>query len=94
MNYSAKDIEKAKELKSMGYNWVARDQDNSVTAFKTKPIKTEFGWNVVAKVYHILLYGAPWKDIYEDCFKSINKYDSEPTDIDKIIESNNMEDEE
>ena len=80
MNYPAKDIEKAKELKNKGYKWIARDKDTRVFVYKNKPVK-----------YYKL---GDWGDIETafyynvgNSFSSVTWEDTEPTSLDEIIAS-------
>ena len=44
--YSAIEIEIAKNLLAKGYEWIARDKDDRVYAYGTKPVKGEDEWDV------------------------------------------------
>jgi len=43
------DIKICKALKTLGYNWIARDMDNELIAYDIKPVKNhdyyEYDWN-------------------------------------------------
>lgn len=43
--YSEIEIEVAKKLIERGYEWIARDENDALYAFKTKPRKGGYAWN-------------------------------------------------
>ena len=43
--YSEIEIQTAKNLLAKGYEWIARDEDDALYAFKTKPRKGGYAWN-------------------------------------------------
>lgn len=43
--YSEIEIEVAKNLIEKGYEWIARDENDALYAFKTKPRKGGYAWN-------------------------------------------------
>ena len=76
MKYTAEDIKCAKQLKSLGYDYIARDEkDNKLYAFSTKPRK------------HIKLgiWTLSYRPIRKTGFKAIAWTDAEPTAIDDIL---------
>lgn len=44
--YSAIEIEIAEKLLEKGFEWIARDKDDRVYAYGTKPVKGEYEWAV------------------------------------------------
>lgn len=88
MKFTTKDIEKAKELKQLGYNWVAVSEGGRAYVFERKPYryKTEKmlfgGWgNSFSK----------WDIVSRDYFHSIT-WDDAPVSIGDIIASDNEKD--
>ena len=82
MNYTAKDIEKAKELKSMGYNWIATNKNGRPFAYGRMPYRCADDSNE----YNIWdnQPGTPWLMLSKEYFKSIT-WENEPVYIDEII---------
>lgn len=78
MNYTAGDIEKAKELKSTGKNWVARNENGELMAYTYKPEKRTYIWTDCVE-WHLV--------IHQLFFQSVTWEDEEPTSIDLIIAS-------
>ena len=42
--YSAIEIEVAKNLLAKGYEWIARDKHDAICVYSTKPIKRKVAW--------------------------------------------------
>ena len=82
MNYTAKDIERAKELKLMGYNWIATNKNGRPFAFGRMPYRCADDSNE----YNIWdnQPGTPWLMLSKEYFKSIT-WENEPVYIDEII---------
>lgn len=82
MNYSAKDIEKAKELKSMGYNWIATNKNGRPFAYGRMPYRCADDSNE----YNIWENqpGTPWLMLSKEDFKFIT-WENEPVYVDEII---------
>lgn len=79
-NYTAEDIAKAKELKSMRYNWVARDENGELVAHTYKPEKYTHSWSD----------NSDWEYRLGKCsFQPVTWRDTEPTSLDDIIASEN-----
>lgn len=85
MNYTAQDIKKAKELKAKGYNWVVRDSDQEIFAYKEKPTKGVCVWYCNP----ISLEG-DYISVYY--FTPITWEDTKPTSLDEIIAVENLQD--
>lgn len=83
MNYTAKDIERAKELKSMGYNWIATNKDGIPYAYGRLPYRCA---DDDSNEYNIWddQPGTPWLILSKKYFKSIT-WENEPVYIDEII---------
>lgn len=77
MNYTAEDIEIAKELKLDGFNWIARDKNGYIGAYIDKPYKNIDSWYTTKFAYC---------SVYKEYFQSIT-WESEPTSLDSIIAS-------
>lgn len=82
MNYTAKDIEKAKELKVERFNWVVRNKNRSIQAFRQKPIKLAKEWVSSAHEDY-----DDWIDIDAIYFIPIKFENEEPASLDSIIAS-------
>ena len=82
MNYTAEDIEKAKELKAERFNWVVRNKNRRIQAFRQKPIKLAKEWISSAHEDY-----DDWIGIYERYFIPIKFENEEPTSLDSIIAS-------
>ena len=80
--YSATEIEIAKNLLAKGYKWIARDENNTLYAYKGRPIKKESGW------WHggswLLLMGGGTRGVIP-LFGDINREDDEPVSIRDIV---------
>lgn len=81
MNYTAQDVEEAKELKMEGYNWVARDREQDIFAYLEKPKKGISVWIAKSNSKQICGYRFP----------SILWEDTKPTNLDDIIMSERNE---
>ena len=89
MNYTEQDIEKAKQLKLDGCNWVARDKSGEIGVFEEKPYRCavdseecnfwenqkDTAWGTLAKCY----------------FEPIT-WESEPVYVDDIIANKTTQD--
>lgn len=80
--YSAIEIEVAKNLLAKGYEWIARDEDNKFYAYKGRPIKEESGW------WHggswLLLMGGGTRGVIP-LFESIRWEDEDPVRLRDIV---------
>lgn len=85
MNYTTKDIEKAKELKSMGYNWIATNKNGRPFAYGRMPYRCADDDND-RNEYNIWdnQPGTPWLMLSKEYFKSIT-WENEPVYVDEII---------
>ena len=82
MNYTAEDIKKAKELKVERFNWVVRNKNRSIQAFRQKPIKLAKEWVSSAHEDY-----DDWIDIDAIYFIPIKFENEEPASLDDIIAS-------
>lgn len=80
MNYTAEDIKKAKELKVERFNWVVRNKNRSIQAFRQKPIKLAKEWVSSAHEDY-----DDWIDIDAIYFIPIKFENEEPASLDSII---------
>lgn len=81
VNYTAEDIEQAKELKSMRYSWIARDSNGELTAYTYKPEKYTYRWSDNSDWNY---YG-----LDKRLFQPVIWSNAEPTRLDDIIASEN-----
>ena len=90
MNYTAKDIERAKELKLMGYNWIATNKNGLPFAFGRIPYRCS---DDDSNEYNIWdnQPGTPWLMLSKKYFKSIT-WENEPVYIDEIITGGKVQD--
>lgn len=77
MNYTAEDIEKAKEFKEMGYNWIIRFFGGALWITENRPTKERWGWHFSDGEYAML--------DTSKAFKPVTRDDYEPTSLDEII---------
>ena len=87
MNYTAKDIEKAKELKAEGYNWIATDRNGDCCVYETKPYR--FNDYDEATGLWSNEEDTDWKYLLNCYFKLIT-WKSEPVSLDDIIASGEL----
>ena len=80
--YSEIEIEVAKNLLAKGYEWIARDEDDALYAFKTKPRKGGYAWNYGGGV--LLLVDKNAKGVIP-IFDDINWEDAEPVRLRDIV---------
>lgn len=80
--YSEIEIEIAKNLLAKGYKWIARDENNTLYAYKGRPIKEESGW------WHggswLLLMGGGTRGVIP-IFDGIRWEDDEPVRLRDIV---------
>lgn len=82
-NYTIDDITEAEDLKEHGFNWISRDSDCELIAYKEKPKKSVSVWQSTSSE------DTPLK-LDKILFKSISFNDNQPTSIDDIIESSDI----
>ena len=80
--YSEIEIQTAKNLIAKGYEWIARDEDDALYAFKTKPRKGGYAWNYGGGV--LLLVDENAKGVIP-IFDDINWEDAEPVRLRDIV---------
>lgn len=79
--YSEIEIQTAKNLIAKGYEWIARDEDDALYAFKTKPRKGGDAWNYGGGVLLLvdenargvipIFDGIRWEDENPVCLRDI-----------------------
>lgn len=72
---SEKEIEVLKALKVLGLNWIARDEDNILYAYDSKPIKSSLGYDILGNWFHL----------NKDLFSFITWQDEEATNIEELL---------
>ena len=80
--YSEIEIQTAKNLIAKGYEWIARDEDDALYAFKTKPRKGGYAWKYGGGV--LLLVDENAKGVIP-IFDDINWEDAEPVRLRDIV---------
>lgn len=80
--YSEIEIEIAKNLIAKGYGWIARDENDALYAFKTKPRKGGDAWNYGGGV--LLLVDENARGVIP-LFDIIRWEDDEPVSIRDIV---------
>lgn len=80
--YSEIEVEVAKNLLAKGYKWIARDKDDRVYAYGTKPVKGEDEWAVEGS-WLLLMSGGARGVI--PIFDGINWEDEEPLRLRDIV---------
>lgn len=81
MTFTNKDKMLARKYREAGYNYVARDKNESVTIFELKPLKDIKNGVWVS----IFSFGFDTRRVDKRNFKSVQFSDSEPTRLDDII---------
>ncbi len=71
-----KEIEVLKALKTLGYEFLARDEDTELYAYIEKPDKCSYDWGLVIGLFI---------DVNSDVFNFIKWEDKEPTNIDDLL---------
>lgn len=69
-----------KALKTLGFNWIARDKDDDLYAYNTKPKKLIYSWSIGSS--------ATLLDFLTVEFDFIKWSDDEPTNIDELLKEN------
>jgi hypothetical protein len=67
-----------KALKTLGYNWIARDANNRISGYSSKPYKNNFHWDFIST------RNSPM-DTLESGLDFIKWEDEEPTSIDDLL---------
>lgn len=80
--YSEIEIQTAKNLLAKGYEWIARDENDALYAFKTKPRKGGYAWNYGGGV--LLLVDENARGVIP-IFDIIRWEDDEPVSIRDIV---------
>lgn len=80
--YSEIEVEVAKNLLAKGYKWIARDKDDRVYAYGTKPVKGEDEWAVEGS-WLLLMSGGARGVI--PIFDGIRWEDNEPVCLHDIV---------
>lgn len=81
MKYTNKDIKIAKELKTEGFNWVARDKNDSIFSYIEKPKKDHDAWIIQDDIIFCSLD--------KNYFRPIIWENTTPTNLDDIIKHKN-----
>lgn len=68
-----------KHINEKGIEYIARDSDSSLCAYKSRPYKINCMWIATRACYTMFLF--------KDCFQFINWEDEEPTLIKDILEN-------
>lgn len=84
MRFTEQDIEKAKQIKFDGYNWIARDKDGEICAFEVKPYR--YALDSAACDMWENQEDTAWITVNKSYFEPIT-WKSEPVCLDDIIES-------
>jgi len=69
------EIESLKALKVLGFNWIARDKNNELCAYNSKPTKNSFEYDTFDHLYYLKKY----------LFTFITWQDEEPTNIEELL---------
>jgi hypothetical protein len=75
-NLTEREVEVLEALQTLGHEWLVRDKDNRLFAYKHKPSKRNMGW------FH---FGSPTILVDEDLFTFIKWEDKEPTNIKELL---------
>ena len=74
---TTQEVEALKALKVLGFNWIARDENDILYAYGSKPIKRSVEYGAVGI----------WCHLNTDLFSFITWQDEEPTSIDELLKN-------
>lgn len=75
-NLTEREIEVLKALHTLGHEWLVRDKDNRLFAYRHKPSKRNIAW---------FRFGSPTILVDENLFTFITWEDDEPTNIKELL---------
>ena len=79
------EIEILKALKTLDFEWLARDEDDALNAYSGTPYKDDCVWNFVSgRVYQSI-------GVYSNLFDFVKWEDEEPTYIDDLLKEKENE---